>query len=97
MRNIARDVRDGLLHYWELAARQSSQDTMEKFAILVGPSGSTFVQVYSFFVSQGGLTEKWGRAWKIIEADGLNHARMIAIQQPGAMAGLFDPKTGLPK
>jgi len=70
---------------------------MAKFAILVGPSGSTFVKEYDFFVSQGGLTEKWGRNWKIIEADGMNHARMIAIHQPGARAGLYDPSTGMPK
>jgi hypothetical protein len=33
---------------------------MNKFAILVGPSGSTFVKKYDFFVYQGGLKDKWG-------------------------------------
>lgn len=62
---------------------------MKKFAILVGPSGSTFVKDYDFFVSQGGTTEGWGKNWKIVEALDMDAARVIAIQEPGARPGLF--------
>lgn len=60
---------------------------MNKFAIHSG--GATFVKEYDFFVSQGGLTEKWGKSWKIIEAENMDQARMIVIQEPGAFAGLY--------
>jgi len=62
---------------------------MNKFAILVGPSGSTFVKDYDFFVEQGGLKDPWGRNWKIVEAPTSEAARVIAIAEPGARAGLF--------
>ena len=62
---------------------------MEKFAIHIGLTGSTFVKGYDFFVSQGGLTEKWGKYWEIVEAESLQAARLIAINRPGARAGLY--------
>jgi hypothetical protein len=60
-----------------------------KYAILVASSGSTFVKEYDFFVSQGGTTQDWGRNWKIVEADSIEGARVIAIGQHGARAGLY--------
>lgn len=60
-----------------------------KFAFHIGPSGSTFVKAYDFFVSQGGLKEEWGNHWKIIDAPDLQGARMVAIHSPGARFGLF--------
>ena len=62
---------------------------MNKYAILVAASGSTFVKEYDFFVSQGGTTQEWGKNWKIVEAESIEAARLIAIQQPGARAGLY--------
>jgi len=62
---------------------------MKKFAIHINCAGSTFVKDYDFFVGQGGLKEKWGKAWKIIEAEDIDQARVIAIQEPGAFAGLY--------
>lgn len=60
-----------------------------KFAIHVSPYGATFVKEYDFFVSQGGLTQKWGQSWKIIEAKNLDDARVRAIVMPGAKSGLY--------
>lgn len=63
-----------------------------KFAILVSSaSRSTFVKDYDYFVSQGGLTDDWGKFWKIVEAPDLQGARMIAVHQPNARQdfGLF--------
>ena len=62
---------------------------MNKYAILVAASGSTFVKEYDFFVSQGGTTQEWGKNWKIVETESIEAARLIAIQQPGARAGLY--------
>lgn len=67
---------------------------MKKFAILVNCAGSTFVKDYDYFVSQGGLTEKWGKFWKIIEAEDLDDARVKAIQEPDAVSGLYCAKCG---
>ena len=36
-----------------------------------------FVKEESFFISQGGLTAKWGRAWRKVQADSIEHARLI--------------------
>jgi hypothetical protein len=60
-----------------------------KYAILVGPSGSTFVKEHELFVSQGGLKEDWGKNWKIVEAESDEAARVIAIGEPGARPGLY--------
>lgn len=44
--------------------------------IMVNEAG-VYVKDGDFFVQQGGLKEPWGKNWKEIDADGLNHARMI--------------------
>ncbi len=62
---------------------------MKKFAIHVNWAGATFVKDYAFFIFQGGLKEKWGKAWKIIVAEDIDAARVIAIKEPGAKAGLY--------
>ncbi len=67
---------------------------MNKYAIHINCAGATFVKEYDFFVSQGGLKEKWGKAWKIIEAKDLDDARVKAIQEPGANAGLYCRRCG---
>lgn len=38
---------------------------------------AVFVKEAEFFKSQGGLTEDWGKAWKWLEADGIEHARLL--------------------
>ena len=37
-----------------------------------------FVKGKDFFISQGGLTESWGKAWKPLLADSIEHARLKA-------------------
>lgn len=39
-----------------------------------------FVKVADFFVSQGGLTEPWGKAWKPVVATSIGHARRQAAK-----------------
>ena len=36
---------------------------MKYYAVLVEP-WATYVKGWSFFVSQGGLRQRWGRKWK---------------------------------
>lgn len=37
-----------------------------------------FVKAAEFFKSQGGLTAPWGKAWTPIEAESIEHARVMA-------------------
>lgn len=37
---------------------------------------SVFVKEYDFFVSQGGLTQEWGKSWQQVYADSIEHARL---------------------
>lgn len=37
-----------------------------------------FVKEGTFFVSQGGLTEDWGKDWKPIQAENIEDARLRA-------------------
>lgn len=67
---------------------------MKKFAVLVNSGGATFVKDYDYFISQGGDTEIWGKHWKIVEAESYEAARVLAIQLPGAHAGLYCPVCG---
>ncbi len=68
---------------------------MKKFAINVNRvSNHTFVKDYDYFVSQGGLKESWGKHWKIVEAEDIDQARVIAIKQPGAVPGLHCENCG---
>jgi len=39
-----------------------------------------YVKEGKFFISQGGLFEKWGDAWERIETTGIKEARAIAIK-----------------
>ena len=41
-----------------------------------------FVKESEFFVSQGGLDQPWGKAWKVCWADSIEHARLIAKTSP---------------
>jgi hypothetical protein len=52
---------------------------MNKFAVLVGPSGSIFVKAYDFFAYQGGLKESWGKNWTIVETESMGMARVYAM------------------
>lgn len=36
---------------------------------------SVFVKESAFFISQGGLTEDWGKGWTLVYADTIEHAR----------------------
>jgi hypothetical protein len=38
-----------------------------------------FVKEADFFVSQNGHREPWGRSWVPVRADGLAHAKLIAL------------------
>lgn len=36
-----------------------------------------FVKEEEFFISQGGLTAKWGRAWRKVQAESIEDARLV--------------------
>lgn len=48
------------------------------FYVLVSWAKAVFVKEEYFFVQQGGLTQKWGRNWKPIQANSIEHARELA-------------------
>lgn len=56
-----------------------AETLMKDFYYHINWAGAIFVKDGDFFVQQGGLQEKWGRAWKKIQAKSLDHAREIAI------------------
>jgi hypothetical protein len=62
---------------------------VSRFAIHVNSGGATFVKTYDYFVKSGGLDQPWGKAWKVVEAEDIHAARVLAIKLPGARAGLF--------
>jgi hypothetical protein len=43
-----------------------------------------FVKDYDFFIQQHGDTQEWGKHWKQITADSIEHARQKACGFPGA-------------
>lgn len=53
---------------------------MTGYYILVEP-WAVFVKEESFFISQGGLTQDWGKRWKRVEADGIEAARKIGWKE----------------
>ena len=54
---------------------------MSTYAILcVEHSGSVFVKDFDFFVSQGGLRESWGKRWRFVAANSVEHARRIGCR-----------------
>lgn len=49
---------------------------MNKYMLLCNEtSGCVFVKDYDFFVSQGGLTQEWGKRWLELEATSIEDAR----------------------
>ena len=50
---------------------------MPFFYIHTNSGNSVFVKTEKFFKQQGGLTEKWGKAWTKINASSIEHARSI--------------------
>lgn len=65
-----------------------------RYAIHVNWAGASFVKEYDFFVSQGGLTEEWGRAWTIVEAEDIYAARVIAEARTWRAHGLYCKRCG---
>lgn len=53
---------------------------MNKYYILICP-WAVYVKEAGFFVSQGGLTSKWGQAWVKVEAEGIEEARVIGVNR----------------
>jgi len=51
---------------------------MKGFYYHINWAGAVFVKTEVFFKEQGGLTQKWGKAWKRIQARSLDHAREVA-------------------
>ncbi|HGN0596516.1 TPA: dATP/dGTP pyrophosphohydrolase domain-containing protein [Pseudomonas aeruginosa] len=47
------------------------------YFVMRNAGGAVFVKHGPFFVSQGGLTEDWGKNWKRIRAGSLKHARQV--------------------
>jgi len=47
---------------------------MAKFAVLV-ELWATYITDWDFFVSEGGLEQKWGQNWVPIEAESIEDAR----------------------
>ena len=39
---------------------------------------SCFVKDGDYFEEQGGLTADWGKSWKMLHADSIEHARQLA-------------------
>jgi hypothetical protein len=58
---------------------------MSEYYILVQP-WAVYVKEKSFFESQGGLTEDWGKTWQLIQADSIEHARAIGYTTRRTMA-----------
>jgi hypothetical protein len=38
---------------------------------------AVYVKEADFFREQGGLKEEWGKTWQYVDADGIEHARLI--------------------
>lgn len=49
------------------------------YVLLRGPATDPMAKEADFFVSQGGHREPWGRGWVPVRADGLAHAKLIAL------------------
>lgn len=64
-----------------------------KHFIMVNAAG-VYVKDGDLFVQQGGLKDPWGKNWKEIDADGLNHARMIGegMRQRGEFTKAPEPE-----
>lgn len=52
---------------------------MIKFAVSIRP-WAVYVKYWTFFVSQGGLTSKWGKHWRPIIARDIEAARRKGIK-----------------
>lgn len=50
---------------------------METYYIHRNQGNSVFVKEGSFFEEQGGLVDDWGKGWKKVYADSIEHARLI--------------------
>ncbi len=58
---------------------QSESPVMNTYMVLVGTNnGVVFVKERDFFVSQGGDKQAWGRNWKEVQAESIEHARELA-------------------
>jgi len=53
---------------------------MNNYYIHKNSGNAIFVKEESFFIQQGGLTAKWGRAWRKVQADSIEHAREIGAR-----------------
>jgi len=53
----------------------------EYYYVLINAGHAAFVKTESFFISQGGLKEKWGRKWKKIKANSIEDAREICLSR----------------
>lgn len=53
---------------------------MMKYRILL-QSGAVYVKEEAFFCEQGGLTEPWGQRWIAVQADSIEHARLLGKYQ----------------
>ena len=50
---------------------------LKKLYYILEGHAAVYVKVGSFFISQGGLTAPWGRAWRPVYADGIEAARAL--------------------
>ncbi|MEQ0846885.1 hypothetical protein ABLS81_23070, partial [Pseudomonas aeruginosa] len=51
------------------------------YFVMRNAGGAVFVKHGPFFVSQGGLTEDWGKNWKRIRTGSLKHARQVVGEE----------------
>lgn len=58
-------------------SRLVEEDGCTDHYIIRNPGQAVFVKEGEFFVSQGGLTNEWGKTWKKIKARSIEHAREI--------------------
>lgn len=56
----------------------SSPLILTNYYVMRNSGGAVFVKEGNFFVEQGGLEQDWGKAWKRIEAESIEHARSLA-------------------
>jgi len=50
---------------------------MKDYYVHRNDGNAVFVKDGDFFIEQGGLTNSWGKAWKKVRADSIEHARLI--------------------
>ena len=54
---------------------------LRPFYVLHSPSGAMWVKEAEHFIQQGGTTHQWGKAWMLIQAYDIEHAKSVCLKQ----------------